>query len=77
MTRDEQGVWTSTAPPLPPDIYQYTFNVDGVSTQIPAFARVADLGDTSVTYEIKYHMADYSERDRIDDVVSPHELDDE
>lgn len=41
-------------------------HVDGVSTQRPAFARVAALGDTSVMYEIKYHMSDYSERDRID-----------
>jgi CRP-like cAMP-binding protein len=40
--------------------------VEGVSTQIPAFARVAVLGDTSVTYEIKYHMTDYAQRDRID-----------
>jgi enterochelin esterase-like enzyme len=41
MTRDEQGVWTATAPPLPPDIYQYTFNVDGVSTLDPVNSMVA------------------------------------
>ncbi|HEX6097776.1 MAG TPA: mechanosensitive ion channel family protein [Thermoanaerobaculia bacterium] len=45
---------------------QAASHVDGVSTQLPAFARVAELGETGVTYEIKYHMADYSERDRID-----------
>lgn len=45
---------------------QAASHVDGVSTQIPAFARVAALGDTSVTYDIKYHMVDYSQRDRID-----------
>jgi len=45
---------------------QAASNVDGVSTQIPAFARVAGFGESSVLYEIKYHMADYSERDRID-----------
>ena len=41
MTRDEQGVWTATAPPLPPDIYQYTFNVDGVSVLDPVNSLVA------------------------------------
>jgi small-conductance mechanosensitive channel len=45
---------------------QAASNVDGVSTQVPAFARVAGFGDSSVLYEIKYHMADYAERDRID-----------
>ena len=35
MARDEQGVWTATTAPLPPDIHQYTFNVDGLSTLDP------------------------------------------
>ncbi len=35
MTRDAQGVWTATTASLPPDIYQYTFNVDGVSLLDP------------------------------------------
>ena len=45
---------------------QAASHVDGVSSQIPAFARVAGFGDSSVLYEIKYHMYDYSQRDRID-----------
>jgi CRP-like cAMP-binding protein len=45
---------------------QAASNVDGVSNQIPAFARVAGYGDSSVVYEIKYHMYDYSQRDRVD-----------
>ncbi|HVE70801.1 MAG TPA: mechanosensitive ion channel family protein [Thermoanaerobaculia bacterium] len=45
---------------------QAASHVEGVSNQIPAFARVAGFGDSSVLYEIKYHMYDYSERDRID-----------
>lgn len=61
------GVDKNVPPAMVLDVLtQAASHVDGVSTQIPAFARVADLGDTSVTYEIKYHMADYSERDRID-----------
>ncbi|HTV03558.1 MAG TPA: alpha/beta hydrolase-fold protein [Luteitalea sp.] len=41
MTRDEQGLWTATGPALPPDIYQYTFNVDGVSVLDPVNGFVA------------------------------------
>ena len=45
---------------------QAASHVDGVSSQVPAFARVGGFGDSSVLYEIKYHMTDYSQRDRID-----------
>ncbi|HVG23268.1 MAG TPA: mechanosensitive ion channel family protein [Thermoanaerobaculia bacterium] len=45
---------------------QAASNVEGVSAQIAAYARVAGFGDSSVLYEIKYHMYDYSQRDRID-----------
>lgn len=30
MTRGDDGVWTVTTPPLPPSIYGYTLNVDGI-----------------------------------------------
>jgi enterochelin esterase family protein len=30
MTKGENGIWTVTIGPLPPDIYTYAFNVDGV-----------------------------------------------
>lgn len=45
---------------------QAASHVDGVSTQVPAFARVGGFGDSSVQYEIKYFMNDYAQRDRID-----------
>lgn len=45
---------------------QAASNVDGVSSQVPAYSRVGGFGDSSVLYEIKYHMVDYSHRDRID-----------
>jgi small-conductance mechanosensitive channel/CRP-like cAMP-binding protein len=45
---------------------QAASNVDGVSTQVPAFARVGGFGESSVLYEVKYHTVDYSQRDRID-----------
>jgi len=31
MQKDEQGVWTLTTDPLEPDIYGYSFSVDGVT----------------------------------------------
>lgn len=30
MTKGDDGVWTVTVGPLPPDIYTYAFNVDGI-----------------------------------------------
>ena len=35
MQKDEQGVWSVTTDPLEPDMYGYTFNVDGVGTVDP------------------------------------------
>jgi len=45
---------------------QSASHVDGVSREIPCFARVASFGDSSLVYEIKYYTRDYSARDRID-----------
>ena len=36
MTKDDSGVWTATAGPLTPEIYQYNFVVDGVRILDPA-----------------------------------------
>ena len=41
MTRDEQGTWAVTTAPMPPDIYQYTFSVDGIPTLDPVNGWVA------------------------------------
>jgi enterochelin esterase-like enzyme len=35
MTKDEDGVWTATLPAIPPDVYLYAFNIDGVNTPDP------------------------------------------
>lgn len=40
MTRDEEGVWSVTSPPLVPELYGYGFSVDGL--------RVADPGNPQV-----------------------------
>jgi len=35
MTKGENGVWSVTVGPFPPDIYTYSFNVDGVTALDP------------------------------------------
>jgi enterochelin esterase family protein len=35
MTKDEKGVWAVTIGPLPADLYNYTFSVDGLSIADP------------------------------------------
>ncbi len=36
MQKDEQGVWSFTSEPLTPDIYAYSFSVDGVQMTDPS-----------------------------------------
>ena len=40
LTRDGEGVWSGTAGPLPPELYGYAFNVDGL--------RIADPGNPNL-----------------------------
>lgn len=41
MSRDDQGTWTATTAVLTPDIYQYTFSIDGQTTLDPMNSWVA------------------------------------
>jgi enterochelin esterase family protein len=36
MQKDQEGVWSVTTPPLTPDLYGYSFNVDGVRLLDPS-----------------------------------------
>ena len=36
MTKDSIGIWSTTVGPIQPDIYPYSFNVDGVTVMDPA-----------------------------------------
>jgi enterochelin esterase family protein len=47
LTREEQGVWSTTVGPLKPDYYSYAFTVDGVRTLDPKNAEIKQ-GITSV-----------------------------
>ena len=35
MNKGDDGIWTMTMPAVPPDVYTYAFNVDGVNTPDP------------------------------------------
>ena len=36
MTKDTSGIWSATVGPIQPDIYPYSFNVDGITVMDPA-----------------------------------------
>src|SRR5258706_10296385 len=36
MTKDEQGVWSLSVGPLEPDLYGYSFSIDGLAVTDPA-----------------------------------------
>lgn len=40
LTKDDKGVWSATAGPLPADYYSYSFTVDGVRTLDPKNATI-------------------------------------
>src|SRR5579871_999454 len=46
LTKDDKGVWSATVGPLPPDLYTYVFNVDGVRTIDPKNGTVKQASDT-------------------------------
>jgi len=46
LTRDERGIWSVTVGPLPPDLYTYVFDVDGVRTVDPKNGNVKQATDT-------------------------------
>ena len=43
MTQDSLGVWTATVGPLEPDLYGYSFSIDGFQTLDPANAAVKPM----------------------------------
>src|SRR5690242_11301446 len=40
MQKDEQGVWSLTTEPMEPDIYVYSFTIDGIHAIDPANALI-------------------------------------
>ncbi|MEJ2006011.1 MAG: alpha/beta hydrolase-fold protein [Cyclobacteriaceae bacterium] len=48
MTKGDSGVWTATVGPLEPELYSYSFNVDGVNTLDPSNKDIKRDGTWSV-----------------------------
>jgi enterochelin esterase family protein len=49
MTKDEQGVWSTTLGPLEPGLAIYTFTIDGVTTPDPVNPRIKLRARTSAS----------------------------
>ena len=52
MTKDDSGFWSVTVGPLDPDIYSYTFDVDGVTTVDPRNGYVKTGRSTSSLVQV-------------------------
>jgi len=60
MQRDERGVWTATVEDLAPEIYEYQFEVDGLSIPDPANAWVkSGLRPNGSMVEVPGHPAEF------------------
>jgi len=53
MTKGDDGIWTATLGPLPPDVYTYAFNIDGVSTPDPRNPWVKLVSGTGLTTQVE------------------------
>jgi enterochelin esterase family protein len=52
LTKDDQGVWSATVGPLTPELWYYTFNVDGASVVDPANANLLRDGTRYMNFFI-------------------------
>jgi enterochelin esterase family protein len=53
MAKGEDGVWTATLGPVPPDVYTYAFNVDGVNTPDPRNPWVKLVSATGLASQVE------------------------
>jgi len=53
LTKGADGVWTATLGPLPPDVYTYIFNIDGVSTPDPRNPWVKLVSGTGLASQVQ------------------------
>ncbi len=52
MVKDDSGVWSVTIGPLQPDVYAYSFTVDGVGTPDPSSGAVMKTGRPNAAGEL-------------------------
>lgn len=53
MTKGDDGVWSATVPAVPPDVYLYAFNVDGVNTPDPRNPWVKLVSSTGLASQVQ------------------------
>lgn len=53
MTKGDDGIWTATLGPLPPDVYTYAFNIDGVNTTDPRNPWVKLVSATGLASQVE------------------------
>jgi enterochelin esterase family protein len=53
MTKGDDGIWTATLGPLPPDVYTYAFNIDGVNTTDPRNPWVKLVSGTGLASQVE------------------------
>jgi enterochelin esterase-like enzyme len=53
MTKGDDGIWNVTMPAVPPDIYTYAFNVDGVNTPDPRNPWVKLVSGTGLASQVQ------------------------
>ena len=53
MTKGDDGIWTVTMPAVPPDVYMYAFNVDGVNTPDPRNPWVKLVSGTGLASQVQ------------------------
>jgi enterochelin esterase-like enzyme len=53
MTKGEDGIWTATLGPVPPDVYTYAFNIDGVNTTDPRNPWVKLVSSTGLASQVE------------------------
>jgi enterochelin esterase family protein len=53
MTKGDDGIWTVTMPAVPPDVYTYAFNIDGVNTTDPRNPWVKLVSSTGLASQVE------------------------
>jgi len=53
MTKGDDGIWTATLGPVPPDVYTYAFNTDGVNTTDPRNPWVKLVSGTGLASQVE------------------------
>jgi enterochelin esterase-like enzyme len=53
MTKGDDGIWTVTLGPVPPDVYTYAFNIDGVNTSDPRNPWVKLVSSTGLASQVE------------------------